>query len=91
MAYSYVWIEDSEEKFYNGEIFLRKFLVIYGGFSYDCHTACSDIWRYEIPYTPMAVPPPSGGWTNRGNHWTNLQEDTSYGPGKRFKVSMVPY
>ena len=71
-AYAYIYTENSEERFYTGEVYVRKFMYIYGGFSYDCHTACSDIWRYEIPYVPLSVPPPLAGWTNTGNHWTNL-------------------
>lgn len=89
-AYSYAYTENAEELFYTREIYVRKFLYIYGGFSYDCHTACADIWRYEIPYTPINVPPPID-WNNYGNHWAELQEDLTYGPGKRWKTSMVTY
>jgi hypothetical protein len=27
----------------------RKYMYMYGGFSFDCATACMDLWRYEIP------------------------------------------
>ena len=55
----------------NGLTFERKYVYIYGGFSYSCETACYDTWRYEIPYVPVATPP-SSRWTNSGNHWEML-------------------
>lgn len=72
------------------EEYERRYLYIYGGFSYFCQTACHDIWRYEIPYAPIAMAP-DGRWKNAGNHWEQLQEDSSYGPGKRWKTAIVPY
>jgi len=74
----------------DNEEFLRKYLYIYGGFSYFCQTACHDIWRFEIPYSPIKMAP-TGRWVNSGNHWEQLQEDSSYGPGKRWKTAIVPY
>ena len=90
MAGSYVELSSADEVRWNGEEYLRKYLYIYGGFSYLCTTACFDIWRYEISYGPLAFAPP-GKWINSGNHWEQLQEDNTYGPGKRWKVSMVSY
>lgn len=34
---------------------------------------------------------PEANWKNAGNHWVELQEDVIYGPGKRWKSSIVPY
>jgi hypothetical protein len=72
------------------EEFVRKYLYIFGGFSYKCQTACWDLWRYEIPYFPYIMAP-EGRWINSGNHWVQLQDDATYGPGKRWKTSMVAY
>lgn len=72
------------------EIMMRKFMYIYGGFSYDCHTACQDIWLYEIPYMAKNVPPVIAGKQNTGNYWQNLTKSDG-GPGRRYKVSMVAY
>ena len=69
---------------------LRKYLYIYGGFSFNCETACYDLWRYEISYGPMAMyPSKAGQWHNRGNHWTLVSEDANYGPGARVYLGMV--
>ena len=65
-------------------------MYIYGGFSYLCTTACYDIWRYEIPYFPLAMAP-VGKYFNPANHWEQLQEDSAYGPGKRWKITMIAY
>jgi hypothetical protein len=80
----------SDELLYGGENLIRKYLYIYGGFSYLCETACADIWRYEIPYFPISMAP-VGKVINAGNHWTSMQEDLTYGPGKRYKVTMISY
>ena len=37
----------------------RKYLYIYGGFSFDCTTACNDTWRYQISYAPLSYYPQS--------------------------------
>ena len=52
MAASYVEITSTEETI-GDEPFVRKYMYMYGGFSYTCTTACYDIWRYEIPYIPL--------------------------------------
>jgi hypothetical protein len=72
----------------DGKVFERKYMYIFGGFSFECNTACYDLWRYEISYTPLIMAPVAD-WINAGNHWELLQNDALYGPGKRFKVSMV--
>ena len=74
----------------DNEEFLRKYMYVYGGFSYLCHTACYDLWRYEIPWTPLAMAPRSKT-VNAGNHWEQVQDDVDSGPGKRWKVVMVTY
>ena len=81
----YVELENAEEVNNDGTSFKRKYLYVYGGFSFKCATACFDLWRYEIPYTPIIMPP-VGRTINLGNHWELLQEDATYGPGKRWKV-----
>lgn len=41
----------------------RKYLYIYGGFSFACETACHDLWRYEITYAPYSYYPKTAtGW-----------------------------
>jgi len=72
MAFAYVELSSADEVWWTKEKYVRKFLYIYGGFSFDCSTACFDMWRYEIPYTPLAMPPPAT-WTNSGNHWVLMQ------------------
>ena len=67
-------------------------MYIYGGFSYECATACLDLWRYEIPYAPQRYypePDSSGEWWNRGNHWSLVKEDASNSPGQRWKHTMI--
>ena len=69
---------------------LRKYLYVYGGIAYDCETACLDLWRYEIPYGPIAMfPKKLNKWHNRGNHWRMVIEDPNYSPGPRVKASMA--
>ena len=71
MAGSYIELSSEEELIGDGEPFIRKYLYIYGGFSYLCTTACFDIWRYEIPYIPISMAP-TGRVLNSGNHWESL-------------------
>ena len=69
---------------------LRKYLYIYGGFAFDCETACLDLWRYEIPYGPIGMYPKKvDRWHNTANHWSLVLEDANYSPGPRIKSSMV--
>ena len=72
---------------------LRKYLYIYGGFSFDCTTACFDLWRYEISYGPYNFYPRKdfSEWHNFGNHWVLLNEGDSYGPGPRWRHSMLAH
>ena len=70
----------------------RKYMYVYGGFSYDCATACQDLWRYEISWAPQRwYPEPNSGgaWWNRGNHWTLVKEDSTNSPGRRWKHTMI--
>lgn len=67
-AGSYVEMGSSEELLGDEEVFIRKYMYMYGGFSYLCTTACYDLWRYEIPYIPLSMAP-SGKSMNPGNHW----------------------
>ena len=87
----YVELDDLDTYMFDGETPLRrKYLYIYGGFSYECVTACLDLWRYEIPWGPMGMYPEKiGKWHNRANHWTLVIEDPNYSPGPRVKTSMV--
>lgn len=65
-------------------------MYIYGGFSYDCATACADLWKFEIPYAPIKLyPEKENAWHNMGNHWTELSKNEIYGPGPRWRMSMV--
>ena len=86
---SYVQLYDPESLTIDDEPFLRKYMYIYGGFSFECQTACLDLWRYEIAYGPMAMYPASTEWKNTGNHWVLLTEDANYGPGPRWRHSMA--
>ena len=92
-AGAYVELDDKDTFFPDGKTYMRrKFLYIYGGFSYDCETACLDLWRYEIPYGPIAMYPKKVlKWHNRANHWTLVIEDANYSPGPRVKTSMVAF
>ncbi len=86
-----VYIEINETDKYTNEIVLRKYMYMYGGFSYECVDACGDFWRYEIPWAPQRYypePKQSGAWWNRGNHWTLLTNDTTTSPGKRYFHTM---
>jgi len=76
-AGTYIYKASADEIYdENKQSFERKYTYIYGGFSYSCETACYDTWRYEIPYVPVATPPPSK-WTNSGNHWELMQDDVN--------------
>ena len=88
---AYVELEDNDTFLPDGKTRLtRKYLYIYGGFSYECRTACFDLWRYEIPYGPYNMyPSKTGEWHNVANHWTMLSEDENYSPGPRVKSSMT--
>ena len=62
------------------ETITRKYMYMYGGFSYDCATACYDLWRYEISYGPQRFypsPTSTNTWWNRGNHWTLMQQENT--------------
>jgi hypothetical protein len=88
---SYIQLKDMNTYFADGLTpVLRKYLYVYGGFSYECHTACSDLWRYEIPYAPyLYFPAKLGSWVSQANHWTMLSDGSVYGPGPRVKSSMT--
>jgi len=69
---------------------MRKYLYIYGGFSFDCQTACLDLWRFELPYGPQVMYPKKiGEWHNTGNHWTLIMENANYSPGPRWRHSLT--
>ena len=71
-AGAYVELYDKDTYMPDGKTnMLRKYLYIYGGFAFDCETACLDLWRYEIPYGPIGMYPKKvGRWHNTANHWT---------------------
>ena len=73
----------------------RKFLYIYGGYSFKCETSCYDLWRYEIPFAPLAYYPinnkGSNIWQNAGNHWALVNNDVEYSPGSRLRHSMITH
>lgn len=90
-AASYVEIENIESGSNNQKV-KRKYMYIYGGFSFDCTTACKDLWRYEIPYAPQRFypePKQTSQWWNRGNHWELKKNDTVNSPGNRWKHKMI--
>jgi len=66
-------------------------MFIYGGFSYNCETACDDLWRFEIPWAPMRYfPVPisvSMEW-DRAATWA-IKNDTVNSPGPRLLHKMV--
>jgi hypothetical protein len=69
-----VELPDTKELLSDGETPVkRKYLYIYGGFSFSCTTACSDTWSYEISWAPLYYYP--GGGTasessvDTGNFW----------------------
>ena len=76
-AGTYVELQDKDTFMLDGKTYMiRKYLYIYGGMGYDCETACLDLWRYEIPYGPIALyPKKQSRWHNRANHWTMILED----------------
>jgi len=85
---------DRKTYFNNVQILsLRKYLYIYGGFAFECQTACYDLWRYEIPFAPLNYYPYNdrSGWKNPGNHWTLVNDDVNYCPGPRQKQSMIAH
>ena len=89
-AGTYVELLDQDTYMPDGNLLLRKYLYIYGGFSLNCETACLDLWRYEISYGPIAMyPKKDDEWHNRGDHWTLVSEDANYSPGSRVYTSMV--
>lgn len=63
----------------------RKYLYIYGGFSFACTTACYDTWRYEIAWAPIAYFGESSSWLNRGNNWKVMHNNKNTGPGARWR------
>jgi len=86
-----VYIEIPVVDKHTNQIILRKYMYMYGGFSYECVDACGDLWRYEIPWASQRYypePKQTGVWWNRGNHWTLLSNNTSIGPGKRYYHKM---
>lgn len=82
-----VYVETTVLDRYTNQLVGRKYMYVYGGLSYECVTACGDLWRYEVPWAAQRYyPTPKQGssWWNRGNHWTLLSNDTSTSPGKRY-------
>lgn len=70
----------------------RKYLYIYGGYSFQCETACYDLWRYEIAFGPYSFYPKTNtGWQNAGNHWLLVNNDLSYNPGPRYMHSQISH
>ena len=91
---TYVELNDTRNYFEGTNIpVLRKYLYVYGGFSFMCQTACFDLWRFEIPFAPMSYYPMNNitEWRNAGNHWKLVNEDENYSPGPRFKHSMITH
>ena len=69
-------------------------MYVYGGFSLDCTTACTDLWAYEISYGPYNFYPrhkDKNKWYNFGNHWNMVNDGVNYGPGPRWRNSMVTH
>lgn len=91
---SYVELDDLDSLLdANSQLNLRrKYLYIYGGFSFDCVTACYDTWRYEIPFAPYAYYPTSKSQNvNPGNFWSLQANDITSSPGPRFRHSMISF
>lgn len=90
-SHAAVYVETKSLDRYTNQMVLRKYMYVYGGLSYDCSDACSDFWRYEIPWAAQRYypkPKQGGSWWNRGNHWTLLSNNTSTSPGKRYYHAM---
>lgn len=69
-------------------------MYVYGGFALDCTTACTDLWAYEISYGPYNFYPrhkDPNKWYNFGNHWNMVNDGVNYGPGPRWRNSMVTH
>lgn len=49
----YVELNDTRNLQPDGKFTKRKYLFIYGGFAFECQTACYDLWKYEIPWAPI--------------------------------------
>ena len=90
-GHSSAYVEIEERDKYKGQNLTRKYLYIYGGISFECENACSDLWRFEIPWAPQRYYPQPiiGNWWNRGNHWTLMSNDSENSPGKRYKHVMI--
>mmetsp|Transcript_1545 Transcript_1545/g.3304 ORF Transcript_1545/g.3304 Transcript_1545/m.3304 type:complete len:591 (+) Transcript_1545:547-2319(+) len=82
------YIEVTSEDIITRQLTTRKYMYIYGGFSLDCSQACSDLWRYEIPWAAQRYyPEPSAGYWNRGGHWEVIE--LNYWPGPRMFHSLT--
>jgi hypothetical protein len=78
----------------DGTPVFRKYMYLYGGFALDCTTACTDLWAYEISYGPYNYYPRHSDktkWHNFGNHWKMVNDGVNYGPGSRWRNSMVTH
>lgn len=70
---------------------IRKYMLIYGGYSIYCQNACDDFWQFEIAYAPQRYYPnlsKNDNW-NRGNRWSQIYSASYSTPGKRLKHSMI--
>ncbi len=84
-----VYIEKQENIRKTGNVILRKFMFIYGGFSIYCENACEDLWMYEITFAPIRYYPYNSVDYTIANIWTQLHPSTNKSPGKRIFHSMV--
>ena len=77
------------EKFDTSNNFIRKYLIIYGGYSLYCKHSCDDMWSYEISYGPQRFYPKSnnGVW-EKGNKWKRIYPSSDT-PGKRALHSIT--
>jgi len=48
-------------------------MVVYGGYSHECHDYCDDVWAFDFDMLT----------------WTRINIDSIYYPGKRWKSSMI--
>ena len=92
-----VYIERTE-KYSSHQLIIRKYMLIYGGYSLYCQHSCEDMWMYEISYAPQRYYPDSSYTTgsasitrlwNRGNVWSRIYPSSMSTPGPRVHHSMV--
>lgn len=92
-----VYIEKTEITMFD-QLLVRKFMIIFGGYSLYCEHSCDDMWSYEIPYASQRFYPDSSyasastSLTNvwdKGNVWSRIYPSSVNSPGARVDHSMT--